>query len=199
MDTNNEILNASKRPVLLTRCNNARRNGLTQVFNGKKPKPYLVFIYTFNASRFHYSKIFKRAVYVRGEDGNTHALTLNNYLRHFLCIPRLSCENRAHVFCWKICLHIGGLIGNAPITGGMRFIEAVPLERLKQIPNMFGLCFGKFTMFLASFYKNFMLFRHFRRYLLSNCFAELVYAFPVVPCKFHGGEQEVVLVDKNAV
>src|SRR3989338_38009 len=53
-------------------------------------------------------------------------------------------------------------------------------------------------MFLASFYKNFMLFCHFRRYFLANGFAEFIHRFPVVSAQSHCRKKKAALLNQKA-
>ena len=79
-------------------------------------------------------------------------------------------------------------IGDATITCRMSLVEAVALEWFEKIPYFFCFCFGHITVRLASFDKDFVLPRHFRRNFFPHSFSKFVYRFPVISGKLYRGK-----------
>ncbi len=79
----------------------------------------------------------------------------------------------------------------------MSFVEAVTLERFKQVPKFlrFFLCHSSVS--LASLYEFNMLFCHFLTDFFTYRFSEFIHFTPVVSSDFDRGIQKVILVNKH--
>src|SRR3989338_1910274 len=69
-------------------------------------------------------------------DFDTHACTLRHRLRYLFHVASIRGQDRRHVIQREIRLHIGGLVGEHAVGGGMGFVEAICGESFYLFPQL---------------------------------------------------------------
>ena len=96
-------------------------------------------------------------------------------------------------------LHVGGLVGDDSVSGGMGLVEAVPGELLDVVEDLAGLLRGNVVRLLAALDESCALLDHHLELLLSHGAAQHVGLAERVACQGLGGALHLLLVDHDAV
>src|SRR3989338_18933 len=197
-----EIGNGFKWPVNLPFFDNGVGYVRAEVFDGVKAEAnfgaLIIFVYFY---AFFFRKTGEAAetfVDVWRQDRNIHVLAFTDDFRDLLHVAGLRRQNRGHVFHWVVRFHVRGLVGHPAVACGVSFVEAVSLEWLEELPELFRKV-GTLAVFDYALGKLFPLGGHLARNLLADGLAEFVRFFPIVTRELDGGEQKVVLIDDEPV